>query len=302
MMKNQGGSRHEHDVILTIFSKAWNKLKFKVGISIVLLMFTLSLIGPFIVPFPHEGYGYVPENAFQRTLKPPSYPFIFGTDTRGRDLFSRVVLGARSAFLQVFTVISISLVIGLFAGILAAYLKGVVEVLINYLIELFMGLPAIIMALALRLTMGQGIVVVIVSLILTWWSWYARITYVYARAITEMEYVVLARLSGVNPFKIITRHVLRNAFPPVFVQSITDVGSVLLEASAINFLGLGMPLDSPEWGVIMYEGIRFIERAPWISLFPGLFLLISAIGFGLVGDCLREEIDPRLRRKWRLWF
>jgi hypothetical protein len=128
------------------------------------------------------------------------------------------------------------------------------------------------------------------------------LTYVYARSVMEMDYVTLARLSGLSPVKIMSRHVMRNVLTPVLVQAVTDMGSVLLEASTINFLGLGLPLNSPEWGVILLEGLGVLEIAPWISAYPGLFLLITALGFSLVGDTLREEMDPRLRRRWRLWF
>ncbi|MEO3993708.1 MAG: ABC transporter permease [Desulfurococcaceae archaeon TW002] len=278
------------------------RARFKVGLTITLIVFILALIGPWIVPYPDEGSGYVPPEASQREKKPPSLTFFFGTDTRGRDLFSRVIMGVRSAVIQIITVITLSLIIGLVAGILAAYFKGFAETIINYLIELFISIPAVIIALVLRLALGPGLLTVIASLVITWWSWYARVTYVYSRSVMEMDYVTLARLSGLNPFKIMTRHVMRNVLTPVLVQAVTDMGSVLLEASTINFLGLGLPLNSPEWGVIMYEGLSVLEIAPWVSAFPGIFLLITALGFSLVGDTLREEIDPRLRRRWRLWF
>ena len=278
------------------------RTKFKVGFTITLLVFILALVGPWIVPYPDEGAGYVPPEASQREKEPPSLKFLFGTDTRGRDLFSRVIMGVRSAVMQIITVISLSLLIGLITGALAAYFKGFIETVLNYLIELFISIPAVVIALVLRLALGPGLVTVIASLVTTWWSWYARVTYVYARSVMEMDYVTLARLSGLTPLKIMTRHVMRNTLTPVLVQAVTDMGSVLLEASTINFLGLGLPLNSPEWGVIMLEGLSVLEIAPWISAFPGLFLLITALGFSLVGDTLREEIDPRLRRRWRLWF
>lgn len=280
----------------------FRRTRFKAGLIITLTMLVLALIGPWIVPYPEEGAGYVPPEASQREKEPPSLRFLFGTDTRGRDLFSRVIMGVRSAVLQIATVISLSLIIGLVAGVLAAYFKGIVETVLNYLIELFISIPAVIIALFLRLALGPGVLTVIASLVTTWWSWYARVTYVYARSVMEMDYVTLARLSGLNSLKIVTRHVMRNVLTPVLVQAVTDMGSVLLEASTINFLGLGLPLNSPEWGVIMFEGLSVLEIAPWISAYPGFFLLVTALGFSLVGDTLREELDPRLRRRWRLWF
>lgn len=303
LMKSFKSSNKKSFQDLTISIKRYLKrTKFRVGLIITLAVFILALIGPWVVPYPDEGAGYVPPEASQREKEPPSLKFFFGTDTRGRDLFSRVIMGVRSAVLQIVTVISLSLLIGLVVGILASYFKGVVETVLNYLIELFISIPAVIIALVLRLALGPGLLTVIASLVITWWSWYARVTYVYARSIMEMDYVTLARLSGLSPLKIMTRHVMRNVLTPVLVQAVTDMGSVLLEASTINFLGLGLPLNSPEWGVIMFEGLSVLEIAPWISAYPGFFLLITALGFSLVGDTLREELDPRLRRRWRLWF
>lgn len=283
--------------------KAWKRsLRLKIGMSISIIIILLGLLAPILAPYPREGMGYVPEDALQKLRLPPSPQHVFGTDTRGRDVFSRVLLGIQSALLQIFIVVLSSLFIGLFMGVIAAYYKGFVEILISYLIELFMSIPAIVVALALRLILGSGLLTVVLSLITTWWAWYGRVTYIYSRSIVEMDYVLLAKLSGVSSLKIIFRHVVRNASPPVFVQAVTDLGSVLLEASAINFLGLGLPPDSPEWGVIMQEGIQYISISPWISVFPGIFLLVTALGFSLIGDSLREEIDPKMRRKWRLWF
>lgn len=278
------------------------KKRFKIGLSIVVVMVVLAVLSPLIAPYPEEGLGYVPPDAVARARLPPNPRNIFGTDTRGRDLFSRVIFGIWSALTQISIVILASLGIGVIIGVSAAYFRGMVEGILNYFIELFMSIPAVIIALAIRLTTGPGLHTVILSLIITWWSWYARITYVYARSIVEMEYVTLAKISGLSHLKIIYRHVLRNSLPPVLVQAITDTGSVLLEATSINFIGLGVPLNAPEWGVIMLEGLPVITIAPWITMFPGLFLLITALGFSLIGDVLREGVDPRMRRRWKLWF
>ncbi|QOR94198.1 ABC transporter permease [Thermosphaera chiliense] len=288
---------------VALIFKAWSKSnRFKIGLLISSFIILIGVLAPLIAPYPRDGLGYVPEDALQKIRLPPSQEHLFGTDTRGRDIFSRVVFGARSALIQIFLVVSSSLLIGLFMGVIAAYYKGLVETVINYLIELFMSIPAIVIALALRLILGSGLFTVVLALIITWWSWYGRVTYIYSRSIVEMDYVLLAKLSGVSGLKIIFRHVVRNASPPVLVQAVTDLGSVLLEASAINFLGLGLPPDSPEWGVIMQEGIQYLSISPWISVFPGIFILITALGFSLIGDSLREEVDPKLRRRWRLWF
>lgn len=276
--------------------------RFALGFYILAVLLFIAIFADLIAPYPQEGYGWVPVNASWRILEPPSLEHPFGTDTVGRDAFSRVIIGTRLALFQAFTVVALSLVIGLFLGIIAAYYRGVVGAFIQYLTEMFMSVPSILVALAIALAIGKGIHTVIISLIMAWWSWYARIAYIYARSVVEMEYVIMAKLSGVSSIKILVRHVLRNVYQPLSVQAITDMGSVLLEAAAINFLGLGVPLSSPEWGVIIFEGKDVLVQAPWLTIFPGIFLLISATSFSLVGDVLREYTDPRLRKKWRLWF
>jgi peptide/nickel transport system permease protein len=283
------------------------KYRFKIGLSITTAILVLSLISQYIAPYPREGLGYVPVGEESRRLLPPSPQHLFGTDTLGRDLFSRVIMASRSAIIQAFSVVFLSLIIGLIVGVLAAYFKGLVELVLNYLTELFMAIPSIVIALFFRLTLEAGFHVVIISLVTTWWAWYARITYVYAKGVVELDYVVLAKLSGLSSAKIIMRHVVGVIIQPILVQAISDLGSALLEASGINFMGLGLPPGYPDWGVILYEGISEMgiiafTRAPWLVFYPGLFILLTTLGFTLLADPLREDLDPRLRRRWKLWF
>ena len=283
------------------------KYRFKIGLSITTAILVLSLISQYIAPYPREGLGYVPVGEENRRLLPPSPQHLFGTDTLGRDLFSRVIMASRSAIIQAFSVVFLSLIIGLIVGVLAAYFKGLVELVLNYLTELFMAIPSIVIALFFRLTLEAGFHVVIISLVTTWWAWYARITYVYAKGVVELDYVVLAKLSGLSPAKIIMRHVVGVIIQPILVQAISDLGSALLEASGINFMGLGLPPGYPDWGVILYEGISEMgiiafTQAPWLVFYPGLFILLTTLGFTLLADPLREDLDPRLRRRWKLWF
>ncbi len=283
--------------------RAWSRsLRFRAGVVIVVVMVAVAILGPFIAPYPSDGWGAVPPKAAERAGKPPGPEFLLGTDHLGRDVLSRILVGAWLALAQSLAVISIGLALGLLLGICAAYYRQAIEATINYIAEVFLALPAVILALALRMVLGQGIHVVIGSLLLTWWPWYARVAYVYARSIAEMEYITLAKLAGVPGRRILVRHIAANVLPPVLVQAITDVGSVLLEAAAINFLGLGLPPDAPDWGIIVQNGFKYVISMPWISLFPGLFILLTALGFSMLGDSLREELDPKMRRRWRLWF
>jgi peptide/nickel transport system permease protein len=291
-----------------VLLRASKKLRFKIGLVIVVVMVAMAILAPYIAPYPDEGLGRVPLDGEGRRLLPPNPQHLLGTDTLGRDLLSRIMFAARAALMQSTIVIALSLVIGLVVGSFAAYFKGLVESALTYLTELFMAVPSLVIALFIRLaTNTPGYHVVIVSLTLTWWAWYARISYVYAKGVVELDYVVLAKLAGLHPLKIVGRHILRVIFQPMAVQAISDLGSALLEASAINFMGLGLPRDYPDWGVILFEGLRELSatafiRAPWLVVFPGLFILITTLGFALLADPLREELDPRLSRRWRLWF
>lgn len=290
-----------------LFRRNLAKLRFKIGLTITLFIIVLAIISPYIAPYPAEGYGYVPLGSEEKRLQPPSSANLFGTDELGRDLFSRIIIGTRTALIQVLIIISLSFLIGLLVGVISAYYKGIVEIIVNYFVELFMAIPSIMIALFIRLTIGQGLHVVIISLTLTWWAWYARISYVYAKSVVELEYVILAKLSGLSSFRIITRHIVKVIIQPLMVQAISDLGSALLESSALNFMGLGLPPGYPEWGVISYEGlfslgIEVFSKAPWLIIFPGLFILVTTLGFSLIADTLREDLDPRLRKRWRLWF
>ncbi len=287
--------------IKELFSRAWKRRPvFRAGVVIALTLLFMAILGPFIAPYPSEGWGIPP--ATSRGAQPPSPEHPFGTDAAGRDILSRILIGAGMALFQIAVVVSVSLAIGLLVGSVAAYYGGVMEKILNYFTETFMAFPAIIVALALNSLFGRGLMVVLLSLIITWWSWYARIAYVNARSTREMEYVLLAELSGLPRYRILFRHILPNISTPVIVQAITDTGSVLLEAASINFLGLGLPTDYPDWGVLVQNGFNYIYSYPWISLIPGAFILVAALGLSMLGDSLREEMDPRLRRRWRLWF
>lgn len=290
-----------------VFSRAFRRTSFKVGFVIVAALVLIAALATYIAPYPHESLGYVDPEVQARGCQPPSAEHLLGTDEKGRDLLSRILVATRVALLQSVLVVGLSLAIGIIVGTLAAYYKGVIEVVLSYFTELFMSIPTIVVAMLFRMTLDFGLHVVVGALVTVWWAWYARIAYVYAKSVVEMDYVLLAKLSGVGSFKILTRHVIRNIMQPMIVQAVSDMGSALLEASSINFLGLGLPPGSPDWGVVLYDGIaaygiEVVRRAPWLCLAPGFLILVTVLGFSLVADCLREELDPKLRKKWRLWF
>lgn len=288
----------------TTLWRCWKRSDFRVGVAIVVSLVMIAILGSTIAPYPEEGEGMVTEAAKQRGPQPPSTKHPFGTDIVGRDMLSRVLIGSRYSLIQTTLVIFGSLAIGVFLGVLAGYFRGAVEVAVNYAIELFLLLPPVVVAAALSVVIGTGMHTVILSLVITWWAWYARIAYVQSRQIRELDFVKVSEALGFGRVYVAFRHILPNVAPPVVVQSMIDSASVLLEIATINFLigSVSASLDTPDWGMMIGYGFRYITTYWWMSFFPGLFLIVIAFGFILVGDAISEESSPNLRRRWKQWF
>lgn len=298
MTRRYGSTRN------SILKRCWRRVDFRVGVAILTSLALIALLSPVVVPYPEEGEGVVTDDARQRGPQPPSVRHLFGTDVVGRDVLSRVFIGSRYSLLQTTVVILGSLVLGVVLGVLAGYLRGLYEVAISYAIELFILLPPAIVAAALSVIVGPSLYVVAASLIATWWAWYARIAYLLSRQIRELDFIKVSEALGFRRIYVAFRHVLPNIAPAVVVQSIVDSSSILLEVATINFLigSVSASLDTPEWGIMVGYGFRYITTYWWMSLFPGFFLIIAALGFILIGDSVSEESSPNLRRRWVRWF
>ncbi|ADM28565.1 binding-protein-dependent transport systems inner membrane component [Ignisphaera aggregans DSM 17230] len=295
-----------------IVNLAKRSIKFRVGIAIIIPIIVIAIFSSYIAPYPDEGMGLVTEEARSRVGLPPCLPFsctsikhLLGTDDMGRDLLSRIIMGTPTALLQTTIVIVVSVFLGLFLGIIAGFYGRAIEILLSYIIELFLVVPSILLAAAFITIIGRGLISVILALILSWWSWYARLTYVIVRQVRELEFVVLSKLFGYPKSYIVLRHIFPNVAPTILVQAVSDAGSVLIEIASINFL-IGASsvssIDFPDWGLIIGYGIRYIRSYWWISFFPGLFISLLAIGLIFIGDSISENYSPLIRRRWRLWF
>ncbi len=286
--------------------------KFSIGFTIMVIMAILSIIGFFNTPYHLEGWGIVTEETMKRQGLPPCLPFncpninhVFGTDDMGRDLFSRILVGAHLALIQTVAIVFISIALGIIMGIAAGYSNMVIEKISTYLIELLIVIPSMVLAAALVTIIGRGIQSVVIALIATWSPWYARLTYILVRQLRELDFIKICEAMGFTKTYTIFRHIIPNVAPIIFVEGITDSGSVLIEIASINFL-IGVAsltsIDLPDWGMIVGYGIRYIRTFWWISFFPGLFIALTALGLILLGDGLTEALSPWLRRRWRLWF
>ncbi|MEM2579204.1 MAG: ABC transporter permease [Desulfurococcaceae archaeon] len=287
---------------LTFSISAWRKrITFRVGLIITTAILLAGAAGG-LLPLIYGwdiGFRIVGES-----FQPPSLRHVFGTDDLGRDIFIRILMGTSRALAQTTIVIVLSLSIGLFVGAITAYYKGFVEKALLYVTELFLAIPSILLALVFVILFGRGALTVSLALVVSWWSWYGRFAYLQARAVRDLDFIVLAEHYGLPGIYIIFRHIVPNIMSPIFIQALTDAGSVVIELATINFLiGVGTTsIEEPDWGLMLGYGVRYIFNYWWIPLLPGLFIVLMALGFALIGDSIYEEIHPQLKRRWKLWF
>ncbi len=265
------------------------------GLVIVTCFVVVGIIAPYILTKPEDAWGLA-YHISQRYL-PPSPQHPFGTDAYGRDMFNRVLLGTRFSLIIAVGVVGIALIIGVPVGLVAGYLGGRVGTALMRVTDMFLAFPPLLLAIALAATLGRGLLNTIVALAISWWPWYARLIYVQVNSIKNLPYVDAARITGLSSTSIMFKHVLPNALTPVTVQAALDMGSAILEAAGLSFLGVGVPPPTPEWGLLVSLGWQSINRAWWISFFPGLAILVTVVGFNLLADGVREAMDPRLRKE-----
>ncbi len=264
------------------------------GLVIVIAFFAVGITAPYILPYPEDAWGEVYH--LEKRFLPPSLEHPFGTDEMGRDVFSRVLLGARFSLIIAVGVVGLALLIGIPVGLIAGYLGGRIGTVLMRVTDMFLAFPPLLLAIALAATLGRGLTNTIIALAISWWPWYARLVYVQVNSIKSLPYVDAAKIVGLSPLAIMFKHILPNALTPVTVQAALDMGSAILEAAGLSFLGVGVKPPTPEWGLLVTEGWTSINVAWWISLFPGLAILVTVLGFNLLADALREASDPRLRR------
>lgn len=260
------------------------------GLLGVLLLFAVMFFAPIIAS--HDPLAI----NLQGRFLPPSGEHIFGTDNLGRDVFSRVVWGSRvSMTVGLITLVEAS-VLGTIIGLAAGYMGGWVDSVIMRVTDVFLAFPSIILALAVAAALGRGLTSVMVALGITWWPLYARLIRGQTLSVREEQYIEGARLSGASGLRIMFKHILPNCIAALLVQVSMDVGFTILAAASMGFLGIGAQHPSPEWGLQCATGAKYLVYQWWISTFPGVAIFLSVISFNLLGDGLRDVLDPRLRR------
>ena len=276
-----------------------------VGLCIILFFVVIALLAPIIAPprYPHDPYR-IPRDGYSAIPKPPSLKHPFGTTEGQYDIFYGVIWGTRTAFRIGLMVVGSILVIGIILGSLSGYYGGLVDEIIMRIVNTFMALPPLILAMALVTALGHGLDNVMIALIVVGWPAYARLLRGDILSVREEMYVEAARATGVSDWGIIFKHVLPNAIYPLLIMASLDIGAMVLTAAALSFLGLGAPIGYADWGQMISFARNWIVGPPgnplayWYTVtIPGIFILLFVLGWNLLGDAFRDILDPKLRRR-----
>jgi peptide/nickel transport system permease protein len=262
------------------------------GLTLVLLVVLAAILAPVISTHPEAVWDMNPANR----LKPPDAEWLLGTDRMGADIYSRVIYGARITLLIAFVAVGASLVIGVPIGLWAGWNELWIGETLMRVSDVFLAVPQIVLAIAIAQTLGPSIENVILALSVTYWPWFARLVYAEVRALKNETFIEAAIALGVPQWRIVLQHVLPNVASPIIVRTSIGMGFTILTAASLGFLGLGAPPPAPEWGRMISESREFLPEAWWYALAPGLAIFAVVMGFNLLGDGLRDVLDPRLRR------
>lgn len=261
-----------------------------VGLFIVLFFVIVSVLAPVIRP-----YSAGTDRNLRARLSPPSAEHWFGADELGRDQFTRVLHGGRISLRVGLAAVAFAVVAGTIFGLLAGYVGGWVDTFVVWLMDILLAFPGVLLAIVIVATLGPNLTNALIAISITQVPIYTRIVRSVVMSVRESEFVQAAKALGTNPLRVVLRHVLPNSLSPLIVQLTLSIGTAILDVAALGFLGLGAQPPDPEWGLMIRDGFTQFLRAPWMSIFPGLAIFFSVVGFNLLGDAVRDVLDPRLR-------
>lgn len=264
------------------------------ALIVLLIIIMLSIFAPVIVPYPKDIFD---EAHITEKFLAPSAGHWMGTDELGRDIFSRVLYGGRVSVATAIIAVSISLLIGVPLGAVAGAYGGKIDNLIMRITDVFLSFPPLLLAIALVAVMGAGLTNAILAISVSWWPWYTRLVRGQAISVKERVFVQAAETIGTPKSKIIFKHILPNCISPTIVQASMDMGGVILTVASLSFLGLGARAPLPEWGLMISTGRTFFPDKWWYCIFPGLAIFITVLCFNLLGDAIREILDPKTRKR-----
>lgn len=263
-----------------------------VGFVLVAAFLILALIGPWIVPFPDDAAGNVDLDI---KLSPPSATHWFGTDEVGRDIFTRVVLGCRLSLQIGLIIVLVAAGVGVPLGILAGYVGGWTREVIMRVTDVFLSVPGLVLAIAIVAALGPGMVNAMIALSLVWWPGYVRLLESKTLSLKNELYIDSARAVGASTGRIVLVHILPNCVSPIIVKASMDMGLAILAAASLGFIGLGAQPPFPEWGAMISVARNYLPVWWWYAAFPGMAIFLTVLGFNLMGDGLRDVLDPKTR-------
>lgn len=261
------------------------------GLIIVILLIIAAIMSGIVFDYDTDIIG----NNIVERLQKPSAEHWFGTDELGRDVFARTMYGARYSLAIGVVAVIVSLVAGVTLGAVAGFVGGAVENLIMRIMDIFAAIPSILMAMAIVSALGQSAIILMIAVGVTSVPSFATITRAAVLQVRNNDFVEAARAIGMPNWKIVVKHILPNSLAPILVQATLRIGNAIISASGLSFLGLGIPLPAPEWGGMLSNGRKYIRDYPYMTIFPGLAILITVIAFNLIGDGVRDALDPKLK-------
>ncbi|GAA4706063.1 nickel transporter permease [Brevibacillus fulvus] len=260
-----------------------------IGFIIILFFIAIALLAPFITDYKYD------EGVLTDKNKPPSAEHWFGTDYNGRDVFTRVVYGAQlSLWVGFFSVIG-SIIVGTFFGLLAGYYGRWIDMLISRIFDIMLAFPSILLAIAIVAILGPSLQNALLAISIINVPTYGRLVRSRVLSLKEEEYVTAARAIGMKDSRILFRHILPNSLAPIIVTGTLGIATAIIEAASLGFLGLGAQAPEPEWGKMLADSRQYIQKAPWTVIYPGLSIMLTVLGFNLIGDGLRDALDPRMK-------
>ncbi|AUS88359.1 nickel transporter permease [Lysinibacillus capsici] len=260
-----------------------------VGAGIVIFFIILAVIGPFIAP---QGIN---EQDLTKRLLAPSADHWFGTDDFGRDIFSRIIHGARISLWVGFFSVILSVIIGSLLGIIAGYYGKWIDTIISRIFDIMLAFPSMLLAIAVVSVLGPSLQNALIAIAIINVPNFGRLIRSKVLSVKEEEYIVAAKAIGMRDARILFSHILPNSITPIIVQGTLAIATAIIEAAALGFLGLGAQAPAPEWGKMLADARKFLLNAPWTMIFPGLAIMLTVLGFNLMGDGLRDALDPKMK-------
>jgi peptide/nickel transport system permease protein len=276
---------------LTVYTLGRSPLSV-IGFIIVAVFLIVALFGPLLITHPEDVTGSV---HMDLKLRSPGSSFPFGTDEMGRDIYSRVIMGTRISLQIGLIIVFVAMGIGIPLGIISGYVGGWVSEIIMRITDIFLSIPGLLLALAIVGVLGPGIKNAMIALSLVWWPGYVRLVQGKTLSLREESFVEAAKSIGASRWRIIFSHILPNCTSPILVKASMDMGMAILFAANLGFIGVGAQPPEPEWGAMISVGRNYLPDRWWMATFPGLAILITVLGFNLLGDGLRDVLDPQSR-------